>query len=248
MIIYVEYVILDNYALDLFIALLVCQLCSIKSLRAFVSALFGTITALFYPLLPNGYTFLYKCASFIITISPLFFKCSKKQCFTISISYLIISSVFSGLLSLLIGSNGVYYSNGGSVFIICAISLCLFFIGRLLLIKLLPKGECDYVKVEIDKKVYKGFFDNGNKVIASDGKGVVFLNKNISKLYKNNSVFDYILTQTVNGSEIKEVIIIPSMKIYFKGEEHTYNNVNAIKTNKSFSGFDILLSQSLKEN
>lgn len=248
MIIYVEYVILDNYALDLFIALLVCLLCSIKSVRAFISASLGTIIALIYPLLPDGYTVLYKCASFLITVSPLLFKCSKKRCFTISISYLIISSVFSGLLSLLIGSNGVYYSNGGSVFIICSISFFVFFVGRLFIIRLLPKGQCDYVKVEIDKKVYKGFFDNGNKVIASDGKGVIFLNKSISKLYKNDSICDYILTQTVNGSEIKEVIIIPSMKIYFKGEEHTYNNVNAIKTNKSFSGFDILLSQSLKEN
>lgn len=248
MVIYVEYVILDNFALDLFVAILVCKLYSISVKRAFISAVIGTFCALVYSIIPSSILILYKCIVFVLSVFPLIIRCSLKQILTIAFSYLIVSSVFGGLLSLLVNSTDVYYGDGGKVFLICITSCICFLIGRRMILKFTVKEKSDYVKIEIGNKSYRGFFDNGNKVIASDGLGVIFLDKGLSKMYRNDKPFDYVLTQTINGSEIKEVIKIPCLKIYFKGEMHTYNNVNAIRTNKSFGSFDILLSQHLKEN
>lgn len=248
MVIYVEYVILDNFALDFFIATLVCRFYSIRKWRGLLSAIIGTCFALCYPIIPNFLLAVYKVVTFLFSVIPLIFRTSLKQSFKVASLYLILSTVFCGLISLLVGSNGVYYGNGGMVFIICIISLAIFLIANRIIVRTLQKGKFEYVKVEIEKNSYKGFFDNGNKVIGGDGNGVVFLDKKLSRLFKNVEPSDFVFTHTVLGDEIKGVIIIPKLKIYFNGELHTYINVNAIKTDKSFKGFDILLSQNLKEN
>ncbi len=248
MVIYVEYVIIDNFALDFFIALIVCKYYSIKGYKGVISALLGTILALVYPIIPKTFTIIFKIGTLLSTVYPLTIKASIRHRFSILFVYTIVSSLFSGIISLLVGSTESYYSNGGKVFIICTIAILIFVFGRKLLVKLMLKKKSDYVNVEINHRVYKGFFDNGNKVTASDGCGVIFLDKKVAKLFYDIKPSDYVLTQTVNGGEIKEVIIIPSIKIYFEGKQHTYNNVNAIKTDKYFHGFDILLSHNLKEN
>lgn len=252
MVVYVEYVIFDNFLLDLFIALLVCHLLHLKSRRAIFSASLGTLLALCYPTVQKDFVAVFKVLTLLTCCLPFIGKniivFIKSLLF-----YAVIAFIFNGLITfgLNISGEGVYYSTGGMVGIISGVSI----VGYLLILKfanlLIARiSKEKYVKLTVcvgDKQMKAvGFVDTGNVATASNGKGIVFLDKSLSKKITSDTV-DYVFVNTVGASQIFDVIKIDKLLIYSEGKEHIYINVNAIKTNQTYQGFQILLSSNLEE-
>lgn len=252
MIIYVEYVIFDNFLLDLFIGVLVVKLLRLKSWRAFLSAFFGTVLALIYPLVSHEYIVIYKILTALMCCLP-FVTNNLASLIKATFYYVIVAFIFNGLISLALNTVDEfgYYSTGGLVGLVTGGGM----IGYIVIYKfinMLAKrlSNDKYVKMTVcigDKTVKAvGFMDTGNIATASDGKGIVFLDKNLSKKI-NSDVIDYVFINTVGSGKIFNVIKIDKLMIYSGGEKHIYKNVNAVKTNQSYQGFQVLLSSNLKE-
>lgn len=252
MIIYVEYVIFDNFILDLFISVLVVRLLRLKSWRAFLSALIGTVLALIYPLIGQKYIVIYKILTALTCCLPFTSK-NLVSLLKATFYFVVVAFIFNGLISLGLNTVGEfgYYSNGGMVGIITGGGL----IGYVIIYKFVNMlanrlSNDKYVKMTVcigDKTVKTvGFMDTGNVATASDGKGIVFLDKNLSKKI-NSDVIDYVFINTVGSGKIFNVIKIDKLMIYSGGEKHIYKNVNAVKTNQNYQGFQVLLSSNLKE-
>lgn len=252
MVVYVEYVIFDNFLLDFFIALIVCNLLHLKGRRAIISAILGTILALCYPTIPKELIAVFKILTLLTCCLP--FVTKSFIVFLKSILfYAVIAFIFNGLISFGLNISGdyAYYNSGGMVGIISGVSV----VGYLLILKfaklLISRiSKEKFVKLTVcvgDKKMKAvGFVDSGNVATASNGKGIVFLDKGLSKKISSDTV-DYVYVNTVGSSQIFNVIKIDKLLIYFEGKEHIYINVNAIKTNQTYQGFQILLSSNLEE-
>lgn len=252
MVIYVEYVIIDNFLLDLFIAVLVSKLMHLKAWRALVSAIMGTGLALIYPLITKEFLAVYKILTLLMCSLP-FFNRSISGFFKALFIYVIVAFIFNGLISF--GLNSVneygYYNDGGIVGLISGGAL----VGYLLALKFtsilarrLSKEHYVKLTVYIGNKSLDavGFMDSGNIATATNGKGIIFLDKMISRKIKSETV-DYVYINTVGSGKIFDVIKIDKLLIYSEGKEHIYINVNAVKTNQTYQGFQILLSSNLEE-
>lgn len=252
MVIYVEYVIFDNFLLDLFIALLVCNLLHMKSRRAFLSACLGTILAVVYPCVQKELVALFKLLTLLTCCLP--FTQKKLLPFIKSIFfYSVVAFIFNGLISFGLNIAGEYgfYNSGGTVGIIAGgaiIGYLIIYKFANLLISRISKES--FVKLTLcigDKKMHAmGFVDTGNIATASNGKGIIFLDKSLSRKIHSDTI-DYVFINTVGANKIFKVIKIDKLLIYFDGKEHIYIDVNAIKTDQTYQGFQILLSSKLEE-
>ncbi len=253
MVIYVEYVIFDNFFFDLLIGIIVCECLMLSKHRAFCSAILGTVLALIYPLVEGNILFLYKILT-LLTCSIPFVRRDVYSLLKASIIYLFVSSIFSGLTGLFFGISGPISSLSNSLKVGC-LSICgiigfLSIKGILRLIgKKVHNGRFFKMTLYSENKVIKaiGFMDSGNIAVAEDGNGIVFLDKKLSNRL-SGEIVDYIMVESMGGSKIYEIIKLERVEIYFGGQNHIYKNVNAAKTAQTYNGFEILLSTKLKEN
>lgn len=252
MVIYIEYVIFDNFFLDLFIGLIVCECLMLSKIRAVISASLGTLLALIYPLVETDLLTLFKILSLLTCCIP-FVRKELYSYVKASLIFLFISFIYSGLISLLFGFTEPIIENKDGM-MVGILSLCciLSFIVIKGVLKVVGEKvnsgrllkSTVYLKNEVIRAV--GFMDSGNIARASDGNGVVFLDKKLSERL-DNKIVDYIMINTVNGQKIFEIIKLDKVEIYFGGQKHIYKNVNAAKTTQKYNGFEILLSTILKE-
>lgn len=253
MIVYVEYVIFDNFFLDLLIGIILCECLLLSKYKAVCSALLGTALALIYPLIEGKIIFLYKILA-LLTCSIPFVGRDVYSLIKASLIYLFISSIFSGLTTSFLGISGPIISVNDGLKVgflsICGIVGFISIKGILRLIgKKVHSGRLFKLTLYSENKTISaiGFMDSGNIAVARDGKGIVFLDKKLSDRLKGDTV-DYIIVNTVGGSKIYEIIKLEKVEIYFGGQNHIYKNVNAAKTAQRYNGFEILLSTKLKEN
>lgn len=252
MVIYIEYVIFDNFFLDLFIGLIVCECLMLSKIRAVISASFGTLLALIYPLVETDLLTLFKILTLLTCCIP-FVRKDLYSYVKASLIFLFISFIYNGLISLLFGfTEPIIENKDGMKVGILSLGCILSFIVIKGVLKVVGEKvnsgrllkSTVYLKNEVIRAV--GFMDSGNIARASDGNGVVFLDKKLSERL-DNKIVDYIMINTVNGQKIFEIIKLDKVEIYFGGQKHIYKNVNAAKTTQKYNGFEILLSTILKE-
>lgn len=252
MVIYVEYVIFDNFLMDLFIGLLLAELLRKRKAWAILSAVIGTVLALIFPLIEKQLSTLYKILTLCCCCIP-FCGRSLYDYFKSIVCYSIISFLYAGCISLILGFDSavISFSDGVKVGIISFCCIVGYFaILKIIKIILLKTQKDKYCRLNVfieNKKISAiGFFDNGNRALGSDGNGIIFLDKKISKNVKGASI-DCVFVSTVGGAKIMDVYKISEMEIYLNGEKHIYKNVNAVKTGQTYNGFQVLLSTKLKE-
>lgn len=252
MVIYIEYVIFDNFFLDLFIGLIVCECLMLSKIRAVISASLGTLLALIYPLVETDLLTLFKILSLLTCCIP-FVRKDLYSYVKASLIFLFISFIYRGLISLLFGfTEPIIENKDGMKVGILSLGCILSFIVIKGVLKVVGKKvnsgrllkSTVYLKNEVIRAV--GFMDSGNIARASDGNGVVFLDRKLSERL-DDKIVDYIMINTVNGQKIFEIIKLDKVEIYFGGQKHIYKNVNAAKTTQKYNGFEILLSTKLKE-
>ena len=250
----VEYVVLDNFTLDLLVALLVAEIMRIKKGLCVLSAIVGTLTALAFPLIPEYFIIPYKILSLIACVLPLCLKKRIKRALGITALFVTLSAVFSGILQLFLNGDrrfGVsYYYSGGKIALISVGVIVAFYIIKQCvgLIKS-TKTKSELVKIKLsynDRELdIKGFIDGGN-MGRFKGEGLNFLSRDLSDLLDLKEVGETLL-ETVNGKSVEKVYEAQELKIYYNGVEHIHRKVKVIKTDRDFMGFDVLLSRYVLE-
>jgi|GEM_PF-2566853 len=249
----VEYVLLDNFLFDFLLAYLVSCIIKIKKLPIVLSALLGCTLALIYPIIPEKYSVLYKLFTLFVSVLPLCIKQNLKKSIGITVIYISFSALLSGLIYLFLDGKlkgVIFYNEGGKVAVISACAITgTYFIKQIIgIIKNKAVGKFVKIKLSDGKKTVSadGFFDSGNQC-QFNGEGVNFLSKRLSSKLQMEEI-GKIELETVNGKSIESVYQIKEIEIYSKNTTHIFTNVKAVKTNRTFNGFEILMSYYFSED
>lgn len=252
MIVYVEWVILDNLALDLLLAYL-CRITAGEKAtwwRLLFSAVVGA--ALVFPFLyikPVWARILYKVAVLVAVCLPL--SASWKSLRKNLILYAAFSALMGGVVYLVGGTAvdlqyGVLSTSKGVVALVAASCLvALYLIRQVKGILTEIRHKRHLVKVELvqgGRFVFvRGFYDTGNTVVAKNGKGVVFLSPKIKDSIGDLPSAEDVDVRTILGYNRFRLYQIDCVKIYSDGQVNTINRVNVAYARDNLSGCDALL-------
>lgn len=259
MTVYVEYVFIDNFVIDLLLFKTTFKITgkTVSRARLIVCALLGAIFALFYPLITENI--------FIITAAKILFGLFLTFCaakFSSAKDYAAFTAVFMGLTffvgGIIIGVFSLFgldYSAEYSIgLMILPVYIALSAVKRLITFFYRKKDLTGLiVSVEIvcgDKTVkIKGFFDTGNGLYA-DFSPVIVVSKNaVAPLINPNFMKNakYLQISTAVGKDKKISFKPDAVVIYSGGEKNIFNNVRVCVVNETFIGYDAILHPALME-
>ncbi len=259
MTVYVEYVLIDNFFIDLMLFNTAFKITGqkVSRLRLVLCSAFGAVFALFYPLITDNF--------YIITAAKILFGLfltflSAK--FSSAKEYASFTAVFLGLTfftgGAIIGAFnlfGIEYSSEISIaLMVLPVYILIRFITALIRYFYRAKDLSGLiVKTEIffggKCATVRGFFDTGNS-LYDELTPVIMVNKraiaNIltPALLKN---VKYITVSTAVGKE-KKFSFKPDMLVIYSGEnKNIFYNVRVCVADKIFNGYDAVLHCALKE-
>lgn len=272
MVVYVEYVFLDNFIIDYALISLARQGLKLPDEKKgkLISATIGGVVAVITPLLrlSLAINFLLKIPiGFIIVLCSGRFK-SLSECVKCFYLFLFFTFSFGGVVTAIFWGLGLSfdpanYSHGGEIplFLILAI---VFFTYRLCfkVVKNFYKRRMvtDFsiscaVKIGGKTFVRKGFLDSGNSLIYKNGCPVVVCSERFAGELKKHGVlsdtyFDNLIINTVSGQDVLPIYKTERFWIYLPDKANILNNVMiGVAKGMVFPNgeFDLLLGPSLVE-
>ena len=237
MIIYVEAVIFDNFCLDAFLAFLTLRLSGgrIRFFRIALSAAFGSVAALFFPLIPTAFMSPLKVAVLLVCSALFSIKCSLKRYCVNTFLYAVLSFFLCGLLSFLLGSKGngvIGISFGGAVGVMSvAAFLSLYAVRQIRGLIRAKKRDDRSVVAEVrneGKSVrLNALIDSGNLLTDETGESVVVTDRRRIAPLGDLRRFGEMMVKTASGSRVLSLVKIPEIKIYSREGENILTNVTA---------------------
>ncbi len=253
MVIYVEYVIIDNMVINSLILLLTKNLLKLSStkIRIFCSSIVGTIVALLSPILPNIINLLLKIPLGLLMIVICFCPKSPKKLFIQFLTFLVSTFVFGGAvigIGEIFGikfwiNNGVMYEYKFPVGFALLVCFIIYVAAKNILKYIFQKQNiCNFLfdaTLKNDKfsTNVKAFLDTGNKLTV-DGCPISIINyKTFNKIYPSIELTDILLKKNIplKNSKYIEVESIGSTKqkiLTFEIESLTIK-FDAQKTNEN---------------
>jgi len=237
MIIYVEWVLFDNFCLDFLLAYLTLRVTKekIRYLPILLSATVGCGLALLSPLIDN-LIFLYKIGTLFICSALFYLKKDFKGYLVNTFFYSVLSFLLAGVIGFLL--NGSFSGGfigvkaGGAVGLISIAVLFLLYVIRQIggLIREKKRGG-KYVTAElINSDVIiqvRALFDTGNLLTDENGEGVVVTDMKKIRSLGSLESFGEMQVTTASGSKVLKLVKIPKIKIYSEEGENIMTNVTA---------------------
>ncbi len=274
MTLYLEYVILDNFVINIFLcnAIDLTFKRKFKSVNKIISSIIGTISAIFLPFLLkyNVLLILYKILTSLIMVLVLQKYKTYKQYFVNLIFLYFYTFLFGGMILGVLNLLGLKYTMSGILlynfeFPISLIFL-LFFVGYWLtkkIIKTLSKQLkfnnliYDITLVDDDKKVKcVGFYDSGNGV-SKDGQAVSIISIDTFIKLHSEYPFEKLLFRNLDHNKLKNASYI-SINTLSKSAKYLsftidkliinrkeFNNAVVAVAIKNFENFDCILNSNL---
>ena len=260
MTVYVEYVLIDNFVIDLLIFKTAFKITgkNVSPARLVACSLLGAVFALLYPLITENV--------FIVTAAKILFGLFLTFCaakFSSAKDYATFTAVFLGLTffvgGIIIGVFsllGLDYSGEYSIaLMIMPVLITLSAVKKLVTYFYRRKDvsgltvNLELVCGEVTAKL-KGFFDTGNGLYADFSPVIVVTKSAVAPLI--NPIFmksvKYIALATAVGEDKKISFKPDAVVIYSGGKKNIFNNVRVCVVDKAFSGFDAILHPALMEN
>ena len=223
MTVYIEFVIIDNFVIDLLILLLTKSLLKIQTRKIYVllSAVFGTVVATISPLLPSIIAQVIKIplalSMILIAYMPKNLKEFLAQTITFFISTfamigccLAISQIFNIEVSVQNGMIMEYKFPVGAVLLICFV----VFVSLKNIFKLIFKKqkylELSYsiiLKNENKEVKTMAFLDTGNKLMMDEKPITIIGYKTFFELFPNIDITKLLLNKTINLKNAKYIEI-----------------------------------------
>ena len=237
MVIYVEWVLFDNFCLDFLLAYLTLSLTKgkVRGLLLFLSAAVGSGLALLYPLCADwGIPF--KIGALLLSVAAFSRTRSWRGYLKNLFVYALLSFGLSGAIFFLLGENmrngliGVKWSGAVGLLSISALSL-VWSVRQISGLILERKREKRFATAELinrGKSVkLRALFDSGNLLIDREGKGIVLTDRKRTEELGPLYDFGEMKVNTAVGSKILKLVKIPEIKIYYENSENIMTNVTA---------------------
>ena len=276
MVIYVEYVVIDNMVINSLILLLTKDLLKLKNRKVciFLSALFGTVISLLSPIITSTVNLLLKPLVAIVMVMIAFWPKKLKKLIITLLTFLLITFCFGGAvlgvmsffnISVTYGSTIMYEYNfpvGVVVLIVLITYIALKSIAKYLYQK---KTNNNYIYQVILKNnnnsvTATAFLDTGNK-LTFEQKPVSIINyKTFNKLFPYIDITDVLLKRQINlkNQNYIEIQSIGEKQklLCFEVESLTLNNkeIKNVTLALSLTNFsqktqsDIIISNKLLED
>ncbi len=263
MIVYIEYVLLDNFVIDYLLLKATFATTGKKYSkgRLFLCAFLGAIVALLYPLLDVNriiLTAVKVCAGLLIVLLSANFN-SKKEFYIHTVLFFFYTFLTGGAIIGVFGVLGMDYSGEVSIalMIIPTYLLITCMVGVVKYIYRRKDVMSNVVDVQITvlgvSVCGRGFFDTGNAVYDGDSP-VVFCSGKFAKNFIKDSVIGVklkkIMVDTVNGKSQKYALKTDNIKIYQGTNVNIHNNITLCIVGNVCDGYDVILHPALlnKEN
>lgn len=256
MIVYVEYVLIDNFVIDYLLLKISLNLSNVsyKKLRLILSCVFGSIFALAFPLL-NFVTIIEIPIKIIFGLLMVVFSGnfqSKRQAYKCMVTFIFVVMLSGGIVMGAYNFLHLDYSSELSIgLMFLPIIVITSFIKSFVLMakkrKTLTEFSFDVVfQVSNVRVKANGFLDTGNG--AYDGfSPIVFCSKEVVNEFMNKGIFlkfKKININTVNGGLDKLSFKTQTFEIFFNGKTHIFNNVTVCVTD-NIAGEQVLLHPAL---
>lgn len=235
MIVYVEWVLLDNFCLDFLLGYLTLLLLrnKVKFFSVILSAVTGSLFALLSPLVTKC-ILLFRFGVLFLSTALLFSEKSLRGYFVTTLIYAILSFALSGALTFFLGGKLSYsfvgVKKGGVVAIISGGAFFLIYAVRQVIgLMKERKRRSKYAVAEMifGQRSIKlnALFDSGNLLTDINGKGVVVSDARALHSLGELPSMGEMEVHTAGGSKVLKLVKIPLIKIYSEGNENTLNNV-----------------------
>lgn len=250
--VYVEIVIFNNLCIDLLLGVTtsLCRRRKVKKLRQTLSAIIGSVVAVFYPFMPAVAQIVVKLLlAFLLVI--IIDKYASIKDYLVSVGvYVLFTYILGGVVYGLSNLVGVDVRNYCILGILTMSILILEIVLWFVLMRKPEENKRFYdVVIRFKNKDYqfKGFYDSGNTL--SDpltGKPIVILSKNVvDKLCENQQiVFDgFVEVKTINGESTVPIIEFEEIRC----GKAVYHGYGAI-TDQEVKDCDLILQNTLRYN
>ena len=235
MIVYVEWVLFDNFCLDFLIGCATLRLAKRKSnfFAVIISSVVGCLFALLSPLV-RDWSLLFKIGVLFVNSFFLYLRGSLRGYLIVTFIYAVLSFALSGIITFLLGGKMSFtyigLSQGGVVGLL-SISVCIFLYTCRQIDGLIKekRRKSKYGLVEVisgDKSVrLNALFDSGNLLVDQNGESVVVSDEKSLRRLGELPFYGEMEVHTAGGSKVLKLVKIPCIKIYSEGYRNTLNNV-----------------------
>lgn len=259
MIVYVEYVFIDNFVIDMLIFKLSFALANIYCARGrlVLCSFLGAVFALLYPLITADRVIIAAVKILFGLILTLFtgkFR-GAKQYLNFTLTFFAVTFLFGGAVYGLYSVLGIDTSSEFSVgFTILPVAAIYYAAKRVVVYILRKKTVKDfYADAEIifagDAIKVRGFFDTGNGLF--DGASPVIVANKAAILPKISGgalkTAKSIGVNTLSGKSRKISLKPSAVVIYYKDKRNIFYNVSVCLTDEKFDGYDVILHPSLMQ-
>ena len=258
MVIYIEYLFIDNMSVDLLLLYLTAVTLREKAgaLRLILSAFIGTASAFFLPFIPEGLLIPYKCAAAILMTAVFKNKSLKAYLsrLAVFVGYsFFLGGIIFGLFNLRAGVFAGSAALGGHVFTATLLGcILLFLLARKLYTERKKKKNelCRYktmLFVGVVEEELLGYHDTGNKLFDKDRMPVAILSRDVGRRIAETANIELmsINIDTVGGKNTLCAFKIDRLMIYSGKRVNIFENSTVAIADKSFNGFKILLHEEM---
>jgi stage II sporulation protein GA (sporulation sigma-E factor processing peptidase) len=245
--VYVEYVFINNLAVNLVICLLVYKMQKIKlsPLRLSIASVLGAIIALLYPLIEK-YDLLVRIALSLLMVGVLIKYTSVWQYLTSLALFYLVTFCFAGAVLML--SSGDYLDKGMIEFVPALIAAGIF--AAFILINFITKEIytirrrrlLEYqveLSTEYGRCSAKAYYDSGNGIYDKENQPVIIISDKVYDLLKGGEE-DMLGISTLSGEDLIKIIKV-RLKIYMEKDANRIFNINAGVSTKLNNNYDVIL-------
>ncbi|MDR3293950.1 MAG: sigma-E processing peptidase SpoIIGA [Clostridiales bacterium] len=253
MVIYIEYLFLDNMAVNLLVLYL--AIVTLKETlswkRIFLSAVIGTGFAFGLPFVGH-FVFFYKCAAALVMNAV--FRNKSVRAYLLRLAVFVAYSFFlggivGGLFHLRTDgvSGALVYDNRIVSTTLLGAVILFFVVRKLYLVRSEKKKKANFYRVCLTAGGFSGeftaYYDSGNKLYDTDGKPVAVVGKTAAEriFLTHTPQFYMIEVKTVGGKSNLKAFKTDEFVIYLPNGVNKIENITAAVSEQSFKGFEILL-------
>ena len=260
MIIYIEYVLIDNFIIDYYLLSAAFALTGIKVKRGrlFLSALLGATTAIILPFISQNNLILVplKVLIGVLMVALSYNFSSFRGVYIHFIIFFLYTAVVGGVMIALFNLFNIDYSKEiFSATMLFPVSVVIKYLSKAINALYRKRDQIAYsVNVMLYKDQLKvkarGFFDTGNGAYHNDSP-VIFCTKKLIKPFLDNPLKlnpFYLKVETVSGSDKKFAFNLDKIEIYYGDKLNIFNNVALCVIDSGVDGlYDIILHPALME-
>ncbi len=261
MVVYIEYVLLDNLVIDYFLlkAAFSISKTPYKKIRIFLSAVLGAVFALLYPLMQIHtviLTVIKILFGFLLVLISGTFK-NAKEYYINSVLFILLTFLTGGAIIGAYSVLGIDYSSEISIAVmvipafavIKSVTAVIKYIYRRKTV-LSEIYDCE-ISVGGSAVSLRGFFDTGNELFDGDSP-VIIVDKRISKRLLSDissmMKIKYITLKTVSGEDKMLSVKSDKISINIGDRINVYSNITVCFAKGSVgSGYDVILHPALME-